>query len=401
MLAHLRGDDSLLDHGAVGGQVAEEDSQPAGGGVGYIEGIDDRIVAHPGRADVLGQRAPGHGEHAGVQQAAFHQAEHHRRDAAGAVQVLDVMSPGRRAHTAQVRRAVAVVVQFSQGDLDAGLVGDGQQVQHRVGGTAQGHVHGEGVAEGGGGEDVQWPDIAGQKLHDLHAGLFGQRDAAGVNGGDRSVAGQAQAQRFGEAVHGVGGEHAGAGAAAGAGHPLQPIQIGFGHLAPADRAHGHEDVGQVHGPTVQAAGQHGPAADDDGRQVEPGGSHQHTGDDLVAVGDEHQGVEGVGLGDDLHRIGDELAAGQGVLHARVVHGQPVADADGIALEGRATGHADAGFDRVGDLAQPDVAGDRFVIRVDHADEGLVYFPVGTAQRPQQRAVRRPFHASFDDVAFHQ
>ena len=52
---------------------------------------------------------------------------------------------------------------------------------------------------------------------------------------------------------------------------------------------------------------------------------------------------------DLDRVGDDLAAGQRVAHALVVHRDAVADADGVELERRAAGHADAGLDGVGDL----------------------------------------------------
>ena len=76
------------------------------------------------------------------------------------VQILDVVASCCRAHAAEMRRAGTVLVQFVQRNVDAGLVGDGQQVQHRVGRTAQGHVDGKGVAKGGGGQDVQGLDVA-------------------------------------------------------------------------------------------------------------------------------------------------------------------------------------------------------------------------------------------------
>lgn len=130
VLAHQRGDDRLLDHGAIGGQVAEEDCQPAGGRMGGIEGSDDRAVRHGGRHQALGQGAAGHGQDIAVQQAAVQQPAHHRRDATGAVQVFDMVAFRRRAHPAQVRGTRAVPVHFAQGDLDAGFVGHRQQVQY-------------------------------------------------------------------------------------------------------------------------------------------------------------------------------------------------------------------------------------------------------------------------------
>ena len=107
----------------------------------------------------------------------------------------------------------------------------------------------------------------------------------------------------------------------------------------ADLAHAFEDgvevdpLRRLH----QPAGQHRAAADEDGRDVQPHRGHQHAGDDLIAVGDEDQRVEGMGFGHDFHGVGNQLAAGQAVFHAGVVHGDAVADADGIELEGRTAG----------------------------------------------------------------
>ena len=43
-------------------------------------------------------------------------------------------------------------------------------------------------------------------------------------------------------------------------------------------------------------------------QVEPRGGHEHAGDDLVAVRDQHDRVEGVGRDGELDGVGDDLAA---------------------------------------------------------------------------------------------
>ena len=81
----------------------------------------------------------------------------------------------------------------------------------------------------------------------------------------------------------------------------------------------------------------GPPLDHDGRHVQAHRGHEHAGHDLVAARHEHQGVEGVGQGHRLDGVGDELAAGQRVVHARVVHGDAVADAHDAELEGHAAG----------------------------------------------------------------
>ena len=187
---------------------------------------------------------------------------------------------------------LADFVEQVQGQVDPGLPGDGRHVEHGVGGAAQGHVHGHGVDEGLQGGDIPGQDLAVHQVHDLQAGFLGQTDAGRVHRGDGAVAGQGQAQGFGQAVHGIGGEHAGAGAAAGAGAFGQLLQVVFADLAGLDRAHAFKDRDQVHFLAPEAAGQHGAAADQDGRDIEPQGRHEHAGDDLVAVGHQDQAVEG-------------------------------------------------------------------------------------------------------------
>ena len=149
-----------------------------------------------------------------------------------------------------------------------------------------------------------------------------------------------------------------------------------------------------------AAGQHGAAADEDGRDVEPQGRHEHARDDLVAVGHQDQAVKRVGHGHDLDGVGDELPGGQGIFHALVVHGHAVADADDPELQGGAAGHAHPGLGGLGDLVQVDVAGDEFVKGIGHPDDGLVDLPVGEPHGLEEGAVGVFFQALFHQVAAH-
>ena len=128
--------------------------------------------------------------------------------------------------------------------------------------------------------------------------------------------------------------------------------------------------------------------------------HEHAGDDLVAARHQHERVEGVAHGHGLDAVGDQLAAGQRVEHALVVHGDAVADADDAELEGRAAGHAHAGLDRVDDLAQVHVAGNDLAERVGDADERALHLGVAHAEGAQQRAVRGALPAALDLVASH-
>ena len=396
---HLVGHGALLDHGAVGGEVAEEHGQAAGGVVGLVEGPDHVVVDDAGAGHGLGDGAAGHAEGGAVHEAGVDELLHDGLDAAGVVQVFHVVSAGRR-ELADVRHPRRDLVDALQVELEAGLGGDRRQVQHGVGAAAQAGVGGQGVADRRVREEVARLEVGGQHVHDLGAGVLGEAQALAVGRRDRAVAGQRHADDLGEAVHGVGGEHARARAAGGAGAALDGLEALVVERAGLVAAHGLEHAVEVDGAPVQVAGEHRPAADHDGRHVEAHGGHEHAGHDLVAGGHEHERVEGVGDGHRLDRVGDELAAGQRVVHAQMVHGDAVADAHHAELQGHAAGAAHAGLDGVDDAAQVHVAGHHFAEGVGDADERPLHLGVADAQRAQQRAVRGARHAAFDLVASH-
>ena len=99
-----------------------------------------------------------------------------------------------------------------------------------------------------------------------------------------------------------------------------------------------------------------PAVEEDRRQVEPGGGHEHAGQRLVAAGEGHQGVEPLGVHDRLDRVGDHLAADQRGPHPLVAHGDAVGDGDGDELEGEAAGVAHALLGPLGQPVERQVAG---------------------------------------------
>jgi hypothetical protein len=82
-------------------------------------------------------------------------------------------------------------------------------VEDGVGAAAHGHVEDEGVAEGVGSGDVAGKGAVGDGQFDGTAGGGApQVLAGGVDREDGAVAGQAETERLGQAVHAVGGEHA-------------------------------------------------------------------------------------------------------------------------------------------------------------------------------------------------
>src|SRR5665648_300110 len=229
------------------------------------------------------------------------------------------------------------------------------------------------------GKQVAGLEVGGQHVHDLGAGVFGVAQALAVRRRDGAVAGQRHTDDLGEAIHGVGREHARAGAAGGAGAAFDGLEALVVKDACLVAAHRLEHAVEVDGVAVQMAGEHGPAADHDGGHVEAHGGHEHAGHDLVAGRHQHQRIEGVGDGHGFDGVGDELAAGQGVEHAQMVHGDAVADAHDAELQGHAAGAAHAGLDGLDDAAQVHVTGHDFAEGVGDADERLLHLGVADAE----------------------
>jgi hypothetical protein len=93
-------------------------------------------------------------------------------------------------------------------------------------------------------------------------------------------------------------------------------------------------------------GQDRAAVEEDRRQVEAGGGHQHAGQRLVAAGEQHRAVEPLGVHHGLDRVGDDLAAHQRGPHALVAHRDAVGHRDGAELEREAAGVAHAVLGRL-------------------------------------------------------
>ena len=109
---------------------------------------------------------------------------------------------------------------------------------------------------------------------------------------DRPVARKCQADRFVQAVHRIGRKHAGAAAASRAGIPFY-LRDPF----IADRRIGRFDHGidQIQMAVIQFAGLHRTAGDEDSRDIEPHGCHQHPRSDLVAIADANHCIGFVGI----------------------------------------------------------------------------------------------------------
>ena len=220
VLQHRRANRALLDHRAVRREVAEEHGQAAGGVLRVVERPDDvrRARARPRRPR---PRSP----------PATVSADRSIRPAPMRPFMTAWMPPAwsrswmwcgpagailQRCGTLARRSRDLVEV-----DSAGRPRGDGGQVQHGVGGAAQADVDRQGVAEGGVGQDVARLEVLRPAAPSPGRRPPWRAGCARCTrpGWCRCRAGHAD--DLGEAVHGVGGEHAGAGAAGGAGAALE------------------------------------------------------------------------------------------------------------------------------------------------------------------------------------
>ena len=391
VLEHLFGHRRLFDHATVRGQISVEHGNTAEGMICFLHGPDDVGIPHLNMFQIFTQGLAGNGHDLQIQaRLGVEQFAHHRRYPAGLVQLLQAVRPAGD-QAAEMGHPLAHLIEQGEGQIHPRLPGNGGHMEHRIGGAAQGHVDGHGVFKGRTGGDIPGADVLGQQVHHRHARLLGKADAGGSHRRYGAVARQPKADGLGETVHRIGGEHPGTGTAAGAGVVFEFGQFFQAHgltLHPADP---FENTDQMHVLAAETAGEHGTAAHHDGRDIDPQHGHEHARRHLVAVGNHHQGVKGMGHGHDLHRIGNDLAAGQGILHALVVHGQAIADPDGPEGDGGASGDADPGFHRFQNLVKMDMTGDDLVVGVRNADQGPADLLVGIAHGLEQGTMRRPLH----------
>ena len=97
---------------------------------------------------------------------------------------------------AQIGRFCRQFIGNVQIQANAGLMGNGRQVQHRVCGTAKGHIHSQRIEKRFLCHNVSGFYILFYQFHNLHTRMFCQADTFGIHGGDGSIAPKAHAQGF-------------------------------------------------------------------------------------------------------------------------------------------------------------------------------------------------------------
>ena len=166
-LEAVEGDAGDLHDGALRRQRALQHGDAADGVDRGPRAMDDGAVGL-GRVDVgevLGDRPSRHGEGVAVQQAGVEEvlaapwARRRRRRS-------PTCGTSRRAHVGDVRHLRRDAVEVVELELDPRLVGDGEQVQHRVRRAAERHRDGDGVLERLLREDLAGPDAQLEEPHD-------------------------------------------------------------------------------------------------------------------------------------------------------------------------------------------------------------------------------------------
>jgi hypothetical protein len=99
-----------------------------------------------------------------VQQPGIQELLHHHRYPADAIEIAHVVLAVRFG-ISQMGHPGRHLVEVVESQLDPSLIGDGQQVEHRVGGAPQGHGDGDGILKGLFGHHLSRPN-AGPKQVD-------------------------------------------------------------------------------------------------------------------------------------------------------------------------------------------------------------------------------------------
>ena len=266
----------------------------------------------------LRQRQAEHVFHVAVQQPGAIQLAENTNHATRTVDIFHVVLLGTRRDFTQLRHFAGELVDVAHGEVDFSFLRGGQQVQNGVGGTAHGDIQRHGVFERRFAGDVTRQRagvvllvVAFGQLNDALARVKEQLFTVGVGRQQRAVTRLRKTQRFGQAVHGVGGEHPGTGAAGrarGAFHLVALLVSDFRIRAldhRIDQVELDDFVGELGFPRF-----HWATRNEDHRNVQAQGSHQHPRGDFVAVGDTDHRIGAVGINHVLHRVGDQLARRQ-------------------------------------------------------------------------------------------
>ena len=334
-----------------------------------------------------------HGGQIAVDEATFVELTEDRHDATGTVHVFHVHVRLGWRHLRKHRNAARQPVDVFHGEIEFSFMSCGEDVQHGVGGPAHGDVEGHGVLE-----SAKAGDLARQHAHavllvialgeidDQVAGFDEQAFAVRMRGERRTVTGQRETKGFGQAVHGIGGEHAGTRTAGRTGGALDDRDILVRNPVIGGGHHGIDQIDCLRNASENDLSRfHRATGYEDRGDVETERGHKHAGGDLVAVRNAHHGIGAMGIHHILDRIGDDLARGQRIEHAVMAHGDAVINRNGVEFLGDTAGLLDLPRHQLAEILQVDVAGNELREGIDDGDDRLAEILVLHASGAPQAA----------------
>ncbi len=402
MFEHFRRHAGSFDHAAVFRDIAEQNRQTALFGMGIVQRVNHFTVRC---GSVFNDLADGFAGNSFLVQIElsfdFGNFLEDGGNAAAAFHVFHMVIAGR-GNFADIRSGAADFVDFAEIQFDARFRSDGESMQNGIGTAAHCHIQSERIVERLFISDVFGKRTAFQShFHNPAGGGFPEFFPFGAGRGNGAVAGKSQTDRFGQTVHAVGGEHAGAGTASRTGMFFKVIQTVLIQFTDFVFGNPFENRDQVAGLAVAVhSGFHGAAGCEDGRNVETHGAHQHTGSDFVAVRDADQRVKRMSGRHGFERVGDDFTAGQRKFHAGVSHGNAVADRDGVELERNAARLADFVADQFADFLEMCMTRNNRDIRIANSDKRLgkiLLFQSGCTEQSTMRSTLGPL---LHDVTSH-
>jgi hypothetical protein len=352
----------LLENRAVRAEVAEQDHRAALTGQRHPEGANDVLVEALRLAHVVGDRPAVDREGPAMQEREQLLEDHGQ--AAGVEEILHQIF-ARRSQVDEERRGLRQVVEALERQLDAGAAGDRDEVDDRVGRSADGHVGPDRVVEGLGRENLRGLGPAGHgHLDRAPPGHLRHGEPPRVGRRDRRVARQRHPQRLGDRRHGrrSAHDHAVAARARHARFGLAELLVRQSPRAPLGPEAPRVGAGSEL-LVAPLAAEHGTARDHHGRHVGGRRAHQHGRRGLVAPREQHHGVQGIRANAFLdvhrHQVAEE--------HRRRFH-EHFAERDRRKLEREATGTPHAALDGLGDLSEMGVAVRQLGPRIGDADD---------------------------------
>ncbi len=279
---------------------------------GRADGANDGLTRGWAGRNVLeglGDRLPGDGETVAVQQPGLQQHLHDLRNAARLVEFGDDKL-ARGLEVAEDGRLAPNALEVIDGPGHFGCMGNGQEMQHGIGGPAGGHDHANRILDGASRDDVARLDALANGL-DQHPGRCRSAlDLLVVFIGHGGGIGQAHAHGLEGRAHGVGGVHAAAGAGAWAGLLFDGLEVLLGQAPGREFAHGlkRRDDGEVFALVV--SGLDRAPVDIDGGNVGSRDGHHAARHVLVAAADDEHAIHPLPIHAGLNAVGNHLARDQ-------------------------------------------------------------------------------------------